>query len=94
MNTYSSGVNLHTLGAFDRWFEHAGFVNLRDHSNASRRRSLTESSHVSSMNRFRFREGWLRPERDVILWDENISWRRLGRSWRWLRHVNERERND
>lgn len=103
MNTYSSGVNLHTLGAFDRWFEHAGFVNgtffgrlpfLRDHSNASRRRSLTESSHVSSMNRFRFRESWLRPERDVILWDENISWRRLGRSWRWLRHVNDRERND
>ena len=27
VNTYSSGVNLHTLGAFDRWFEHAGFVN-------------------------------------------------------------------
>ena len=27
VNEYSNGVNLHTLGAFDRWFEHAGFVN-------------------------------------------------------------------
>jgi len=27
VNTFSSGLNLHTIGAFDRWFEHAGFVN-------------------------------------------------------------------
>ena len=26
-NTFAGGKNLHTMGAFDRWFEHAGFVN-------------------------------------------------------------------
>eukprot|EP01052_Picozoa_sp_SAG31_P039130 SAG31_NODE_5361_length_2588_cov_6.961029_3_plen_365_part_00 len=26
-NTFAGGENLHTMGAFDRWFEHAGFVN-------------------------------------------------------------------
>ena len=57
-------------------------------------RRLAESSRASLMHRFRFGESWLRPERYVVLWDENISWRRLGRSWRWLRHVYDRERND
>jgi arylsulfatase A-like enzyme len=26
-NAFAGGKNLHTMGAFDRWFEHAGFVN-------------------------------------------------------------------
>jgi len=57
-------------------------------------RSLAERSHVSVLNRFRFRKSRLRPERNVVLWDEDISWRRLDRSWGWLRHINDRKRND
>ena len=83
MNTYSSGVNLHTLGAFDRWFEHAGFVNGTffgmPHCFRFLKGSLRPEAWLKALmyvlKRFRFRKTWLRPERYVILWDEDISWR-------------------